>query len=403
MENVAPERTSFTVPLPALADCGECASQVHDFLKDQPGVRLVAIDRARREARVEIDGDFGAAQVTGLLQSVVAGASRRPSLAETHAGHTPDASHAADRHAHDDTPGHGHDHTHDFRAMAVSNRTRLLVVVAVGTLVVLVQLVGAWYSGSLLLYSDAAHMSTDVAAVALAAYAVHVAARPATPQKSFGWHRSEIVAAFLNAVGLWVVSAFFVVEAVRRVQDPPAVSGGIVLAVGAFTLVVNLGLASLLARGRKTNLNVHSAYLHVLSDVLGSAAAMVAGALVLFFGWTWADPLFTLLVTGIIVAGTWKLTRRTLHILLEGTPEETDTAAVRRDVLEVPGVRELHDLHVWSLTTGVHSMSAHLVVDDASRGPDVARRVREVLQTRHGLDHVTLEVEPAGMVCPSCG
>lgn len=383
---------SFTVPLPELADCGDCARHVHDFLKDQPGVSFVAIDRARREARVEIDGAFGEAQITGLLQSAVAGAARRPSLAETHHEHA-----AADAHP------HVHDHTHDFKKLAATNRTRLLVVVGVGVFVVLVQLVGAWYSGSLLLYSDAAHMSTDVAAVALAAYAVHVATRPATPQKTFGWHRSEIVAAFLNAVGLWVVSAFFVVEAVRRVRDPPEVVGQVVFAVGAFTLVVNLGLAWLLARGRESNLNVHSAYLHVLSDVLGSAGAMVAGALIWAFGWTWADPLLTLVVTGIIVAGTWRLTRRTLHILLEGTPEETDTVAVRRDVLEVPGVREVHDLHVWSLTTGVHSMSAHLVVDDASRGPDIARRVREVLQTRHALDHVTLEIEPVGMVCPSCG
>lgn len=389
--------TSFTVPLPELWDCGDCARQVHEFLKDQPGVRFVAIDRARREARVEIDGGFGQAQVVGLLQSVVAGVARRPSLAESHARH--------DGTAHDAHAGHGHAHDHasEFRKLAATNRTRLLVVVGAGLIVVLVQLVGAWYSGSLLLYSDAAHMMTDVAAVALAAYAVHVATRPATPQKSFGWHRSEIVAAFLNAIGLWVVSAFFVVEALRRVRDPPDVAGGILFAVGAFTLVVNIGLAWILSRGREENLNVHSAYLHVLSDVLGSAAAMVAGALIWGFGWTWADPLFTLVVTGIIVAGTWKLTRRTLHILLEGTPEETDTEAVRRDVLDVPGVRALHDLHVWSLTTGVHSMSAHLVVDDASRGPDVARRVREVLQTRHGLDHVTLEVEPVGMVCPSCG
>lgn len=386
---------AFTVPLPGLADCGDCARLVHDALKDRPGVRSVLIDRAARNARVELEpGAFGEAQLGVILSGIVAGASRRPSLAEAHSAH------AEHRH-HDHDRDHAHDHASAFRDMARDNRRRLLVVVAIGTLIVGVLAFGGWTSGSLLLWSDAAHMSTDVAAVALAAYAVHVATRPATREKSFGWHRSEIVAAFLNALGLWVVSAFFVVEAVRRLRDPPEVRGGVVLVVGATTLVLNGILAWILARGRHENLNVRSAYVHVLSDVLGSAAALVGGALILLYGWTWADPVLTLVVTALIVAWTLRLTKSTLHILLEGTPEDTDTEAVRRDVLAVDGVRDVHDLHVWSLTTGVHSMSAHLVVADPAQGPDIARAVRRVLAD-HGLDHITLEVEPEGMRCEAC-
>lgn len=391
-------RTTVTVPVPELADCGDCATLVHDHVKDQPGVLFVAIDRARREARIELaGGEAGADHVAALVRAAVLGARRRPSLAEEHrrhVGHEP-GEHEAE-HAHD----HGHGSS-ALRELAVRNRRRLLLAAGLGACVVVLQVAGGLWSGSLLLLSDAAHMSTDLASILLAAWAVQIATRPATPEKSFGWHRSEIVAAFVNALGLWVVSAVFVVEAVRRLRAPPDVDGAIVLGVGIVSLGVNVGLAVLLARGSGRNLNVRSAYVHVLGDVLGSAGAILAGAAVLAFGWRWADPVLTLVVTAILVAWTWRLTRQTLHILLEGTPEDTDTAAIRRDVLSVPGVAGLHDLHVWSLTTGIHSMSAHVVVSDAARGPEVTRDVRAKLRT-HGLDHVTLEIEPAGTVCAAC-
>ncbi|HLE95984.1 MAG TPA: cation diffusion facilitator family transporter [Candidatus Thermoplasmatota archaeon] len=389
-------RTAVTVPVPEIEDCGDCARLVHDYLKDQPGVVLVAIDRARREARIELGTDAPAeAQVAGLLRAALAGAARRPSLAEAHRAHDGDTAREA-RAKHDHT--HTHEGLHD---MALSNRRRLLVAAGLGAVVVGLQVAGGVWSGSLLLLSDAAHMSTDLASILLAAWAVHIAARPATPEKSFGWHRSEIVAAFVNALGLWVVSAVFIVEAVRRLRAPPDVDGRVVLGVGIVSLAVNVALAVLLARGSGRNLNIRSAYVHVLGDVLGSVGAILAGAAVLFLGWRWADPVFTLLVTAILVAWTWRLTRQTLHILLEGTPEDTDTAAIRRDVLSVPGVDDLHDLHVWSLTTGVHSMSAHVVVSDAASAPEVTRGVRAKLHA-HGLDHVTLEIEPAGTLCAAC-
>lgn len=306
-------------------------------------------------------------------------------------------------HAHD---GHSHaEHEHglaQYRPHATRNRRRLLLVIVLGSLILVAELVGAWASGSLVLLSDAAHAFTDVSAVLLAYVAVTFAQRPATLRKSYGFHRAEVVAAFANAILLWLLTAWFLFEAVRRLRDPPDVSGPIVTIVASATLVANLAMAWILHRGANENVNVRSAYLHVLSDALGSVAALVAGLAIQLRGWTWADPVTTIFVSGLILVWTWRLTRETLHILLEGTPERMDTDALRKDIRGVSGVLDVHDLHVWTLTTGLDSMSAHVLVADASRGPAVARAVRAAIVEKYSLGHVTLEVEDASSDCEKC-
>ncbi|HVL49041.1 MAG TPA: cation diffusion facilitator family transporter [Candidatus Thermoplasmatota archaeon] len=298
---------------------------------------------------------------------------------------------------------HGHGHDHGARADDVaSNRRRLAIVATVAGLIIVIEAAAGFLANSLVLLSDAGHASTDFAALLLAAYAVSVAARPATAEKTFGYRRSEIVAAFVNALGLWVISAVLVVEAARRLLEPGEVDGDIVIAVGLVTLVANGGMALFLSRGAHANLNVEGARLHILSDAVGSAAAVVAGLAVKFQGWTWADPAITLFVTFLIVRWALRLTRETLHILLEGAPARVDPNRLRADLTAIPGVIQVHDLHVWSLTAGVDTMSAHVVVDDPARGPEITARIRRDVAPKYRLEHLTLEVEAADSDCEGC-
>jgi cobalt-zinc-cadmium efflux system protein len=271
-----------------------------------------------------------------------------------------------------------------------------------GVAMLVVEVAAGFLANSLVLLSDAAHVSTDVAALALAYFAIRMGARPATAAKSYGYRRAEIVAAFLNALLLWALSAWFLYEAWSRLQAPPSVNGGIVAIVGAVGLGVNVLMAVLLHGGQEHSVNVRGAYLHVLSDALGSVAAIVAGLGVYFYGARWLDPAATLVVSMLILVWTWRLTKDSLHVLLEGTPHSISAEAVRATIAGVPGVVAVHDLHVWSITTGVDNLSAHVVVEDARDGPAVVRRIRDQLRQDHRLQHVTIEVEADDSECVGC-
>lgn len=271
-----------------------------------------------------------------------------------------------------------------------------------GLVILVAEVIGGLLANSLVLLSDAVHVSTDVAAIALAYAAARIAAKPATLSKSYGYYRAEVVAAFVNAIALWVIAGYFILEAWERLRAPPEVDGLIVVWMGGLGLAVNVLMAAILHRGTGHSLNVRTAYAHVLSDALGSVAAIVAGAGVLLYDATWLDPATTLLVSALIIVWTWRLTRDSLHILLEGTPASVKPAKVRETIQAVPGVRDVHDLHVWSLTTGVNNLSAHVKVADASDGPRLVRAIRERLLHDHDLAHVTIEIEGEDDDCVSC-
>ena len=309
-------------------------------------------------------------------------------MAHLHGGHTHHGHHA-----------HGRD---DAEGRAAGDQRRLLLVMALGVAMLAVEVAAGLLANSLVLLSDAAHVSTDVGALLLAYFAVRVGARPATAAKSFGYRRAEVVAAFLNALLLWAIGAWFLYEAWHRLADPPEVRGGVVVVVGAVGLGVNLVMALLLHRGHEHSVNVRGAYLHVLSDALGSVAAIVAGLGVLLYGLTWLDPAATLVVSALILVWTYRLTKDSLHVLLEGTPHHVSPDAVRASIAEVPGVLAVHDLHVWSITTGVDNLSAHIRIHDPADGPAVVRRIRERLRHEHRLDHVTIEVEADDSDCVGC-
>lgn len=294
--------------------------------------------------------------------------------------------------------GEGHGHGHERGA--ASQRRLALTLVLTSTYMV-AEVVGGLASGSLALLADAGHMLSDSAALALSLFALWIARRPPTPQRTFGHYRAEVLAALVNGAALLAIAAGIVHEAWGRAFAPPAVQGGVVLGVGLGGLAVNLVALWILEGARHESLNVRGAWLHVVTDALGSVAALAAGALILAFGWHWADPLASALICALIVFSAWHLLRDVVNVLMEGVPGHIDLDEVRAALATTPGVTGVHDLHVWTITTGVEALSGHVVVaDDRATGP-LLRALRETLHDRFGLHHVTLQLEPEGFDEPS--
>jgi cobalt-zinc-cadmium efflux system protein len=243
-------------------------------------------------------------------------------------------------------------------------------------------------------------MLADAGGLALALFAIWIAGRPPTPAKTYGYYRAEILAALVNAVALLVVAGGILFETYRRVLMPPAILGGPMLGVAVVGLVVNLACAGLLHGAAETSLNVRAAYLEVLGDALSSFGVVVAGALVVMTGWTLADPLVSGAIALVIVPRTWRLLRQAVNVLLEGTPAHLNLAEIEEAMRSVSGVRRVHDLHVWTLTSEREAMSAHVVVDDVRDSERLLETLHAVLHARFGIDHTTiqLEMEPSAVL-----
>jgi cobalt-zinc-cadmium efflux system protein len=284
--------------------------------------------------------------------------------------------------------------THGERSTAAArSRGRLLTTLGVTAAFLVVEVLGAVWTGSLALLADAGHMLTDVGGLALALFATWIAGRPPTPAKSYGYYRAEILAALVNALVLLAVAGAILVEAYRRLGAPPDVLGGPMLAIAIVGLVANLGCAWLLHADAGTSLNVRGAYLHVLGDALSSVGVVVAAAVVVATGSTVADPLASVAIALIIVPRTWGLLRQAVNVLLEGTPTHLDVGEIEAAIRRVPGVRRVHDLHVWTLTSGREAMSAHVVVEDVGASDRLLRELHAVLHARFGIDHTTIQLE----------
>jgi cobalt-zinc-cadmium efflux system protein len=287
---------------------------------------------------------------------------------------------------------HSHaDHDHrlagDRRALAGA-----LVLVAAFTVV---EVVSGYFARSLALLADAGHMLGDTGALALALFAAWLGSRPATPGRSFGYRRVEILAALANGVVLVAIAIWIVVEAVQRFRDPVDPSGGWVLVVGAVGLAVNLAAAWILGRRGSASLNVQGALRHVLADALGSVGVMLAGAVVLLTGWSYADPLIAVGIALLVLASSWTLLRDSVAILLESAPRGISVDELGRAMVELEGVREVHDLHVWTITSGFPTLSAHVLVDPEADCHGKRRELERLLAERFGLTHTTLQVEHA--------
>lgn len=280
---------------------------------------------------------------------------------------------------------HGHGHDNERRVLAAFVLTAVFMVVEV---------VGGLISGSLALLADAAHMLTDAAALALAWVAFRIARRPADPRRSYGYHRGQVLAAFVNGAVLIVIVAGIGVEAAQRLAEPVPVQGWTMLAVAALGLVVNLVALVILHGGDRRNLNLRGAAVHVLGDLLGSAAAVVGAVVILRTGWTPIDPILSVLVGLLVLRSAWLIVRESAHILLEGTPAEIDPQSLRKALMaDIPALQDVHHIHAWSLTAERPLITLHACVSDTADSQAVLKNIKQVLASRFGIDHSTVQIE----------
>jgi cobalt-zinc-cadmium efflux system protein len=270
-----------------------------------------------------------------------------------------------------------------------------MAVLVLTALYMVAELFGGLWTGSLALLADAGHMLADVAALILALIALWFGARPATPHKTFGYYRLEILAALVNGVGLVLISFLIFVEAYERWFVPHVIRSVPMTIVAAGGLLVNLFCARLLHRDRQDDLNVRGAWLHVIGDALGSTGAIIAGALIALFGWNAADPLISVFIGLLIVWSSWHLIRDATNVLLEGTPAHISLAAVEDAILETDGVSNVHDLHVWTITSGREALSAHVIHAYSISQSSLLKELRTKLHDRFGVDHLTIQMETA--------
>lgn len=297
--------------------------------------------------------------------------------------------------------GHSHDagHLSGHAGGRAEDRRRLLIVLALTSTVVVVEAVGAWWSGSLALLADAGHMLTDAAGIVVALLASLLATRPSSPRRTYGYHRAEILAAVLNALVLLGLCGYLAYAGTRRLVAPAHVDAGQLLLFAGIGLVANLASVSLLTRRKDSSLNMKGAYLEVLSDAFGSAAAILAGVVIWATGFLRADSIASLVIALLVLPRAWALLREAAGILLEATPRGLDIEEIRRHLCGAEGVVDVHDLHAWTITSGMHALSAHVTVtDDALAARGVGRILDDLtgcVHTDFGIDHATFQVEPA--------
>ena len=288
--------------------------------------------------------------------------------------------------------GHSHHHGHHHGG-ASRNSRRLVLTLVLAAAYMLAELIGGIVSGSLALLADAGHMLSDAGALGLSLFAIWMSQRLPNPRRTWGYYRTEILAALANGATLVAISVFILLEAWERLRNPPEVDAPLMMAIAVGGLIVNLFGLYILSGGRSESLNIRGAWLHVLTDALGSVQAIAAGALIWAFGWTWADPVASALIALLVVYSAWHLLRETVGVLMEGTPHHIDVDEVRDALMAIPEVIGVHDLHCWTITSGMESLSAHVVVEEGCAECAKLVEVRALLHNRFGIDHLTIQIE----------
>lgn len=307
--------------------------------------------------------------------------------------------HSHDHHGH--SHGHGHDHAHGIghHHHGPNNKKGLTIALLITAGIMILEFFGGLLTNSLALLSDSGHMLSDSAALALSLVAMWFAVKPAAPNKTYGFYRFEILAALFNGATLFVIAGFIIWEAYERLLNPPAVSSGSMMIIAAIGLLANLGSAWVLMRKGdvKDNINVRSAYLHVLGDALGSVGAIIAGLLMLAFSWYVADPIISVVVALLILKSAWGVIKHAIHILMEGTPVTIDCEDVKQSLLQINGVRDVHDLHVWTITSGLDSLSCHLLIDDEADSQSILQQAIHLIERKYKIMHTTIQVETSSL------
>lgn len=290
---------------------------------------------------------------------------------------------------------HAHHHHHHAQAAArAGNRRRMAIALGINVLLLLAGVIGAVVFGSVALLADAGHVLSDVGAIALGLLAAAMATRPARGRRTFGLHRGEILAALVNGLLLVVVAVVVFVEAIGRLSDPPSIEAGGVLAIGVIGLAGNAAATAVLLAGDRVDLNLEGVLRHSAADALGSLGVVVSATIVLATGWRYADPIAGLLIGLLVLLGSWGLVRDAFDVLMEAAPAGVDVQEVGRAMVAVPGVREVHDLHVWTVTAGFPALAAHVRTDPTEDLDEVRARVEAVLHERFEIQHTTLQMMP---------
>jgi cobalt-zinc-cadmium efflux system protein len=279
-----------------------------------------------------------------------------------------------------------HDHAHD------QQRLKLALGLTGGYCTV--EFAGGWFTNSLALFSDAGHMLSDVTAMGLSLFAAYIATLPVTSQKTFGYYRAEILAAFLNGLALWLVAGIIFREAYYRFFSPSEVQGLGMILIAGVGLVVNLTTVWILHEAHQTNLNIHGVFLHVISDALGSVGAIIAGLLIVWTNWHWVDAVTSVIIGLLILLSSFTLVRESVDILMQATPPHLDLAEVQHSLEAIDGVRKVHDLHVWTLTSGLFTLTAHVVVNGEHDPHTLLNALEHTIQDRFHIDHTTIQLEP---------
>ncbi|MEK4534786.1 cation diffusion facilitator family transporter [Peribacillus sp. FSL K6-1552] len=297
---------------------------------------------------------------------------------------------------------HGHSHDHGHHHHHSENKKALLASFLLISTFMVVEVIGGFMTNSLALLSDAGHMLSDAAALGLSYTAIRLGEKKATQTKSYGYKRFEIIAACLNGLTLIVISVFIFIEAIRRFVNPPEVQSLGMLMISIIGLLVNIIAAWILMSGDKDdNLNVRSAFLHVIGDMLGSVGAIAAALLIYFFDWGIADPIASVVVAILIIISGFRVVRDSFHILMEGTPDQVDMEEVKNSLKELPNVSDVHDLHIWTITSGFLTMSCHVVIDENGNHDTVLAEGQRLLHDQFGIEHSTIQVEKQEVGCPN--
>jgi len=284
-----------------------------------------------------------------------------------------------------DHHGHSHSHTHFEQGSKTLKFAILLTVTFMA-----VEWVGGWFANSLALMTDAAHMLSDSAALVFSLLVLWVAKRPATLKSSYGYQRAEILGALLSGLVVWMIAGFLIFEAIQRVSEPQAVKGEVVSLIAVIGLIVNLVVAKLLYSSQKVSLNIKAAYLHVLGDLLGSVGALVSGIVIWFTGWTLIDPILTFFICSIVLYSSWSLIKEAVYVLMEFAPKEIDPNEVQVALEALPAVLEVHDLHIWMVSSKTVALSVHLVAKDHN---SALSNAKELLKEQFKINHTTIQTE----------
>ncbi|MFP3126606.1 cation diffusion facilitator family transporter [Ectobacillus funiculus] len=291
-------------------------------------------------------------------------------------------------HSHNHGHDHGHTHTHN------ANKKALLLAFLLTTGFMLAEAVGGYVTNSLALLSDAGHMLSDAVSLGLSLLAFKIGEKRPTSEKTYGYKRIEILAALFNGIALIIISIYILIEAIRRFRESVEVAGVGMLSIAIVGLLINIGAAFILMRGDTSeNLNLRSAFLHVLGDLLGSVGAIVAALLILFFGWEVADPIASILVSILVIVSGWRVTKDTLHILMEGKPHNVNLEAIRNSLATIPSVRNVHDLHVWAVTSDFPTLTCHITVEQGTNTQRVLGEATKRIREQFHIKHVTIQIE----------